>query len=247
MGPFPTEKPLFQFNLSKEAADHNYSILKRFGFNLADAITSQKNSPLTFGSKFKPHDIIHPILQDHPLWTFTSKHLRDGATYPLHLISDDDRNADTTFFLPRGNHKSATKHIDTVRQLLAEDVTRGYSLILPIETVNHLKNISISPIGCQEQNTINEKGEIIIKHRLTHDQSFLGPSGQSTNLCVVKDDLPPCKYGHCLWRLINYIASIRLRRPSTPIYLSKYDFDSAFCRCHLSPQTALESCWIPFC
>jgi hypothetical protein len=198
MGPFLTDKPLFQFDLSKEAATHNYCTLERFGFNLSDALTAQQNSPLTFGSEFKPHHIISPILQDHPLWDFTSRHLLEGATYPLRQISDNDRNNDIMFFLSRGNHKSASNHDEIIRQLLAEDVNRGYSLILPIEAIHHLKSISISPIRCQQQNTINEKGEIIVKHRLTHDQSFPGPSGESTNLRVLEDNLPPCKYGHCL-------------------------------------------------
>jgi hypothetical protein len=37
--------------------------------------------------------------------------------------------------------------------------------------------------------------------------------------------------------------SIRLRHPATPIYLTKYDFDAAFHRCHMSAKTALESCY----
>jgi hypothetical protein len=115
---------------------------------------------------------------------------------------------------------------------------------LPINIVKKLHNISISPLGCQEQDTLNEKGETTIKHRLTHDQSFLGPSGKSKYSRVIEEQLPPCKYGHCLKRLLNYIASLHLCYPSTPIYLSTFYFDAAFCRCHISPQMALESCCI---
>jgi hypothetical protein len=190
--------------------------------------------------------MIKPILVNHPLWEFTSKHLLEGATYPLHPISAEDRQANISFFLTRGNHKSALRHEGIVRKLISEDISWGYSLILPLHMIQYLPIISISPIGCQEQNSINEKGEIMIKHRLTHDQSFPGPSGRSANLRVIEEDLPPCKYGHCLRHLINYIASIRLRHPFTPIYLSKYDFDSAFRHCHMSPQTALENCCIFF-
>lgn len=107
-----------------------------------------------------------------------------------------------------------------------------------------MKNIAISPLGCQQQDTINEYGEVIQKNRLTHDQSFPGPSGNSTNLRVISEELPTCLYGHCLKPLINYIASIRLRHLSVPIYLSKYDFDAAFRRCHTSATTALESCCV---
>lgn len=55
------------------------------------------------------------------------------------------------------------------------------------------------------------------------------------NLWVIQENLPMFKYGHCL-------AGLRLRHPSAPIYLSKYDFDSAFCHCHMSSKTALKSC-----
>jgi hypothetical protein len=122
------------------------------------------------------------------------------------------------------------------------DIIKGFSLVLPIKAIEKLQKISISPLGCQQQDTINEKGETIQKFRLTHDQTFPGPSGNSTNLRVISEELPPCSYGHCLRRIINYIASIHQRHPSTPIYLAKYDFDAAFRRCHLSPETALESC-----
>lgn len=131
-----------------------------------------------------------------------------------------------------------------IKNLLSEDINCGFSLILPINIVEKLQNISISPLGCQEQDTINQKGETTVKHRRTHDQSFLGPSGASTNSKVIEEHLPPCKYGRCLKRLLNYIASLCLRHPSTPIYLSKFDFDTAFRRCHISPQTAFESCCI---
>ena len=126
--------------------------------------------------------------------------------------------------------------------MIKEDVERSFALPLPIEILHYIPNASIAPLGCQEQMTINASGDRVPKFRLTHDQSFPGPSGNSTNLQVQQDKLPHCKYGHCLCHIINYIASIRISHPTTPIFLSKYDFDAAFCRCHMSPETALESC-----
>jgi hypothetical protein len=151
---------------------------------------------------------------------------------------------DNNFFQTRGNHKSVIHHATTICNLLTEDVNQGYPLILPKSAIEKLPNLTISPIGCQEQDTINEHTNIVTKYCLTHDQSFSGPSGNSTNLHVIEDELPPCCCGHCLNRLINYIASVRLRHPTTPIYLSKYDSDSTFCRRHVSPGSALESCCI---
>ncbi len=205
---------------------------------------AQANTPLKYGSEFKPFQLLQELLHNHPLWLHTSEILTRGATFPLHPMSEHDRKQDTEFFIHRGNHKSALNNIQKVTDLLNEDISRGFALILPLEATQVLQNISISPLGCQDQWSINENGEFITKHRLTHDQSFPGPSGFSTNTRVITEHLPNCKYGHCLKRLINYIASLRLRHPETPIFLSKFDFDAAYRRCHLAPESALESCCI---
>jgi hypothetical protein len=83
-----------------------------------------------------------------------------------------------------------------MKDLLQEDKTRGFPLVSPLKTVSHLENVSISPLGYQQQDTINEKGENVQKNCLTHNHSFPGPSGNSTNLRVLTDQLPTCKYGH---------------------------------------------------
>jgi hypothetical protein len=91
-----------------------------------------------------------------------------------------------------------------------------------------------------EQSTINELGERIPKHRMTHDQSFPGPSLLSVNLRVIKEQLPQCMYSFVLLRTLHYIIDIRTRYPSTPIYISKFDLDAAYRRCHLAGTTATE-------
>ncbi len=40
-GRFPTQNPLFQFSLSREAANQNYSILEQFECNLSNALIAQ--------------------------------------------------------------------------------------------------------------------------------------------------------------------------------------------------------------
>ncbi len=213
-GPYPIATPRFQFDRSTSAAGHNFNVLKDYNFNLADALSDQNDTPLHVGSEFKPLGLIELLLNSHPLWNFTLKLLQDGATYHLHKISDIDRKQDLTFALSRGNQKSVISNKPIMKDLLFEDITRGFSLSLPLRIVSHLQNISNSPLGCQQQDTINENGEIILKNCLTYDQSFPGPSGISTNLCGLSDQLPPCKYGNCLKQIINYIISIHLRHPS---------------------------------
>ncbi len=109
------------------------------------------------------------------MWDFTSKILY-GATYPLQEISTEERDKDLAFSLSRGNHKSVIENKTIIRDLLQEDIIRGFSLVLPTNILPHLQHVSISPVGCQQQDTINETAEMTTQHLLTHYQSFPGLS-----------------------------------------------------------------------
>jgi hypothetical protein len=76
---------------------------------------------------------------------------------------------------------------------------------------------------------------------MTHDQSFLDPSGLSVNLRVKKDLLPSILYSYVLSRSIHYIVNTHARHPSTKIFICKVDLDAAFCRCTLASTTSNES------
>jgi len=76
---------------------------------------------------------------------------------------------------------------------------------------------------------------------MTHDQSFPGPSLQSVNKRVKSSELPPIMYSFVLLRTIHYIIGVRQRHPSVRIFLCKFDIESAYRRCTLSVETAMES------
>jgi hypothetical protein len=76
---------------------------------------------------------------------------------------------------------------------------------------------------------------------MTHDQSFLGPSGSSVNSRVNHSKLPPCMYGYCLRRIIHYILGLRQRNQATKIFINNFDYDAAYRRCHLAAKSAQES------
>jgi hypothetical protein len=202
--------------MSSAAARKNIDILGIFNLDLAKALEAHNNSPLRFGSEFKPVPIIAPIFKDHPLWWFTANILSQGASFPLSDITKDSRNMDIDFMISWGSHEFTLKNKHTVNKLIKEDIIHCFSLILPIKATHQLQGVAISPLGCQDQLTINDWGEFVTKHRLTHDQTFPGLSGTSTNLRVLTDALPPCKYGHCIKRIINYIISNCLQHPAPP-------------------------------
>jgi len=233
---------LFQFENTQDAALHNDLILKHFNYNLHDAIIAQQNSQVMYGSEFKPPNHLEELLFVHPNWKKLKQILLEGATFPLSPISTEERKLDLDFHLDRGNHSiSAIQNKKALDDLIDKDIKLGFALPLPIQSLFSKPNASIAPLGCQEQETINTNGECIHEFRMTHDQTFSGPSGKSVNLRVIKEDLPPCMYSFVLSRILHYIVDLRYRHPQTKIFLCKFDIDSAYHQCHLSSSMASES------
>jgi hypothetical protein len=193
-----------------------------------------------FGSEFKDKDDLEKLLSSHPHWEKLKQILTHGASFPLSPMNEIQRNTDLEFHKNRGNHKSALKNAEILDKIIKEDVERGFALPLPIHLTKYIPNASIAPLGCQEQETINERGERIPKYRMTHDQSFPGPSNLSVNLRVIQEQLPPCMYSHVLLRSIHYIVDLRSRHPNKRIFINKFDIDAAYRRCHISGPTASE-------
>jgi hypothetical protein len=106
--PSPTPmKQEFAFELTKEAAEKNYCLLKKYGLDLSWAIDAQKSSPLSYGSEFKPPHILKRIYRNHPLWPCMDQLLINRSQWPLDEISEEDREVDLHEALVFGNHKGA--------------------------------------------------------------------------------------------------------------------------------------------
>jgi hypothetical protein len=158
----------------------------------------------------------------------------------LNYISAEERKQDLIFHHQRGSQKSAYNYTEVLDKIITEDVEQGFALPLPPAILHLILNASLAPLGCHIQETINERGEKVPKYRMTHDQSFAGPSGMSVNLRVNQDLLLPCMYSFILLRSLHYIVSLRICHPTTKIFISKFDLDAAYRRCHLSGATAQE-------
>jgi len=101
-------RPEFAFEMTEEAALKNYFIMKKNNFDLAKALTQQKNSPLGFGSEFKPPSIIEPLFHLHPNWNHVKSILSNGSQWPLEPISEEIRRSNLEEALAFSNHKGAT-------------------------------------------------------------------------------------------------------------------------------------------
>jgi hypothetical protein len=82
-------KPLFKFDLSVEAAEKNFILLKhKFGGNLHLALHAQNGLLLSYGSKFKPALMLK--FKFHPSWQKMKTVLNKGSEWPL-LTLDNSR------------------------------------------------------------------------------------------------------------------------------------------------------------
>jgi hypothetical protein len=233
--------PLFILKMNKAAASYNAKVLAENNFDLHTIIAKQHPSQISYGSEFCSPDELAELRSDHPYWIRLKNILTDGAIFPLEDISDEDRNQDLVFHSSRGNHKSASKNEEILRGIIKEDIERGFTLPLPITALHFIPKASLATLGCVIQSTLDSFGNRTKKIRMTHDQSFPGPSSKSVNLRVQHEKLPPIRYSFVLLWVIHYILDLRRRYPTTKIYLCKFDIDSAYRRCTLSSSTAYES------
>ncbi len=236
------EKPLFEFEMTSEAAKKNFLVLKSFNFDVKAALAAQAKSPMGYGSEFRKGEIPLPLVQYHPLWPRLEKILKHGSQWPTSPISKEDRIADLHKALEFGNHKGASTQTDLLLKLVSGDFTHGYALPLPLDKITQIPGICMAPLNIQPQWTINEHGEIVAKDRLTHDQSFVWTkSGTSVNSRIDTDLLQQCKFGKCLVMLINWMVAARRKYPNQRILVKKDNIKSAYRQMHLSWDTAIKT------
>ena len=236
------EEPLIRFDISKEAANHNFEVLRNENFNLDKILNQENHSVTAYGSEFKNVDDLEHLLHLHPRWTKLKNLLQNGSNWSLEKTSEELLKDDLDFAIKRGNHKSAELHADTLSIALSKEIKKGWELILPIEKVMEIPNLILSPMGVVEQMGVTEDGSFALKHRVTHDLSFPGKvSGQSINSRVIEENLEPCMFGYTLLRIIHRIVHLRQIHPDKIIWIRKEDVKSAYRRVHLNASTALKT------
>eukprot|EP00956_Cyclotella_meneghiniana_P034348 scaffold103894_cov40-Cyclotella_meneghiniana.AAC.3 len=236
------KQPEFIFELTSEAAEKNFLVLRQYGLDLGKALSAQRDTPLEYGSEFREPSVLEPLLSMHPLWPKMKAILQNGSLFPVTELDEETRLADLEAALARGNHKGASEKLDLLMKLVTKDVIHGYAMALPLNKLPRIPGVVLAPVNIQAQNTINEFGEIIAKDRLTHDQSFDFSPDSSVNSRVIAEELLPVRYGHCIRRIINWVVAARRKYPGVKIFACKVDYKSAFRRIHLAWKTALQTC-----
>lgn len=236
-------RPIFALELTTTASEINTKILSENDFDLSRLIAGDPLSPIHLGSDFRPTSVLEPLFEGHPLWKDFEASLSKGATFPLDDITEEDRINDLHASIAYGNHKSAKLEGTRVLNLLEKEVQKGWQIPITLQTLFQLPDVVLSPLGCVSQTSIDESGKPIEKWRLTHDQSFdHGNKTNSVNGRVIKAQLPTCVYGRALDRIIHKIVATRITRPTTPIFISKFDFKSAYRRLQMDATACLQSC-----
>ena len=86
--------PKFKFSLDREAAMINFNVLKKHELNLKVALEAQKNSPLEYGSEFRPTQSLKSIFKWHPNWKRMRSIMENGSIWPLEDLPISDRKKD---------------------------------------------------------------------------------------------------------------------------------------------------------
>ena len=240
----PLKEPVIRFDISPEAAHHNFILLQGFNFDLDRLLQSTKPNvcATSYGSEFKAVNELDLLFQHHPRWKNLRPKLLQGSSWNLSPIDETTRKKDLEFSLDRGNHQSAKRNHDFLSKALEKEITKGWELIVPLSKAQKIPNLVLSPMGVAEQLGVTSTGDFATKKRVTHDLSFPGNSSEeSVNSRCVDDDWEPCMFGHALLRIIHRIVHLRKLHPSKIIWIRKEDLKSAYRRMHVNGKTALQA------
>jgi hypothetical protein len=97
--------------------------------------------------------------------------LTKGSKWPLEEVSEASRTSNLQDAFTFGNHKDASEKRDILVKLIEKDMRYGYSVPFPLESVTKIPGLEMAPMNIMAQNMIDEFGRVILKDRLTHDQS----------------------------------------------------------------------------
>ena len=232
------------FDATEEAAQNNFCVLSKYAKDLGRALEAQKLSPLWYRSKFRPDDSLKQVFGLHPNWSGMKRILEVGSDWSMADLDCESSSSDVKEALEFGNHKGVTEKLELLKQLVFKDITHGYALIAPLPKVQHASQVCHLPMASmniQKQNSINEHGRIFGKDCLIHDLSYKWGSGTSVNSRVEKDSLLPCKFGACIKYLTNWAVAARKKYPNQKILCTKIDYKSAYQRCQLNKNTAIQT------
>ena len=240
----PPSKPPFRFEATIAAAEYNGKILARSGFDIGRVLAEHKDTTLGYGCEFRSPAELKPLLGRHRHFKLLEDLLRNGMSYFYKVeLTEAERVDELNAILQRGNHKSATNESKQVSLLLEKDVTHGFSVPVPVDTIRLIPGAAVQPLGMAVQQTLDENGEPKTKFRLTQDLSFSSAQPpappRSINKRIDMSLYPEMVFGWCLQRILHFVSYLRWYEPLLRILMSKYDHSDAYRRIAHSASAAL--------
>ena len=240
----PTKSPI-RFEISESASAHNAELLRTVDFDLGRLILKYGSSTLGFGSEFRKVSELRPLIGRHPHFHRLETLLTEGMQYVFDReLSLKEMSDEVDTMMARGNHKSAQSERERVGELLAKDVTHGFTIPLPIAVVKLIPGAMVQPLGLVQQWTVDHDGARKAKFRLTQDLSFSTDRKSTPKAINARVDMSAyveMVYGWCLPRIINFIVALRSQNPTTLILISKYDYSDAYRRIAHSASAAAQT------
>ena len=197
---------------------------------------------MSYGSELRPLDQIGPLLTHHPSFERFKRNHAHGIDYPLEPLPEEERIAMLQNTIERGKHKSALSEEERphVTKLMVHNIELGYGIPLTVESINKIPGAVVYPVGCQNQLTIDENGNVIPKKRVTHDLSHNRREGQSANQRVQEDELPGVMFGHTTLRFLHLVYHLRWHHPWDRILMNKIDVEKAYRRLHTKASVVVK-------
>ena len=222
---------LFQHETSAEAAKFNSDLIESFDFDLQKLFDAYPGTTISPGSEFRPLSSISQLLRHHPFWERIQDTLRNGASYDFKPLPPDiNRQFENDAILAYGNHASARRRPEALIKVCKKDTKTGYSFPISFDCARQIQQGRAGPLGVAQHAGIDEHGNIVIKDRLAHDQSFSLGFAPSLNDLSDESELIDLVFGWCLDRIIHQIVALRLKFPNKRILVCKFDWGSAYRR-----------------
>jgi hypothetical protein len=157
-------------------------------------------------------------------------------------LTEEERSTEVAQMMERGNHQSAENEPKRVKLLLNKDVTHGFLLPIPPETVPLIPGALVQPFGMAVQCTLDKQGARVPKYRLLQDLSFsMSKENASVNSQVDMNEYNEIIYGWCLSRIIHYVVSLGREYPEKRIFVAKYNHSDAYRRMNHAASATAQS------
>ena len=89
-------KSPFIFDRTKEAAEHNSSLILQYNGDVQTLMQSLELSFTHYGSEFRSIHLLETLLSTHSKWPKLKSIITNGTNYPMEPISEEDRIVDHT-------------------------------------------------------------------------------------------------------------------------------------------------------